>query len=247
MEIINRTPFQGIINIIRFNWHLYIVALLLICAAGLFPQYSWVQVAGCCIAGSTLLSLFASWYIYDHSELYNLQWLNDIITGEQLVNIHAGFDETSALLVRKYPTAGLQVFDFYNPVLHTEVSIERARKIYPPYPGTRKTGTDKIPLAAESIDTVFLLLAAHEIRDQQERITFFKELQRALKADGQVIVLEHLRDFPNGMVYTVGCLHFFSRKAWKQTFVKAQLTLKQEKKITPFLSVFILQKNGIAS
>lgn len=247
MERINRTPFQGIRNIVRFNWHFYVSALLLVGMAYLFRQHAWVQFIGWCIAGSTLLSLLVSWYIYDRSPLYTLQWLDEMHVGQQLVNIHAGFDETSALLVQKYPATGLQVFDFYDPEQHTEVSIERARKVYAAYPGTRMISTTAIPLAADSVDTVFLFLAAHEIRDYQERVTFFKELHRCLKADGQMVVLEHLRDVPNGMAYTIGCLHFFSRAVWLQTFVQAQMTLKQEKKVTPFLSAFILQKNGIAS
>lgn len=247
MERINRTSFQGIMNIVRFNWHFYVAALLLVGIAYLFRQYAWIQLIGWCIAGSTLLSLLASWYIYDRSTLYTLQWLDEMRVGQKLVNIHAGFDETSALLRQKYPDSGLQVFDFYNPAQHTEVSIERARKVYAAYPGTKKISTAAIPLTPDSVDTVFLFVAAHEIRDQQERITFFRELHRCLKTDGQLVVLEHLRDVPNGMVYTIGCLHFFSRAVWQQTFVQAQLILKQEKKITPFLSAFILQKNGIAS
>ncbi len=39
MEKINRTPFQGIANIIRFNWHLYVLFLLVLVVGLLFTQY----------------------------------------------------------------------------------------------------------------------------------------------------------------------------------------------------------------
>jgi len=249
MEKINRTPFQGIVNIIRFNWHLYVLFLLLLVAGLLFTQYPLTRLMLCGAAIATLSSLVVSWYIYDRSDLYTLRWLDDIKFRPhgRIVNIHAGFDETSQLLAHKYPGADLQVFDFYNPEMHTEVSIERARKRYAPYAGTKTISTAAVPLEAASVDVVFLLLAAHEIRDPGERIIFFKELYRCLAADGRIVVLEHLRDAPNFIAYTIGFLHFFSRAAWKRAFNNAGLIVVKEKKITPFLSAFILQKNGIAS
>ncbi len=98
----------------------------------------------------------------------------NIGTGKQLVNINAGFDETSLLLKEKYPDSDLIVFDFYDPVKHTEISIERARKAYPQFPGTTKISTNNIPLKDNSADYIFLLLAAHEIRNDEERIDVFQ-------------------------------------------------------------------------
>ncbi|SKD00608.1 Methyltransferase domain-containing protein [Chitinophaga ginsengisegetis] len=249
MEKINRTPFQGIVNIVRFNWHLYVLFLLLLVGGLLFTQYTLTRLMLCGAAIATLSSLVVSWYIYDGSDLYTLLWLDDMELRPygRIVNIHAGFDETSQLLANKYPEADLQVFDFYNPEMHTEVSIERARKRYAPYAGTKTVSTVAVPLEPASVDVVFLLLAAHEIRDPVERTIFFKELRRCLAADGRIVVLEHLRDTPNFIAYTIGFLHFFSGATWRRTFEGAQLTLEKEKKITPFLSAFILQKNGIAS
>lgn len=248
MEKINRTPFQGIGNIIRFNWHFYVLFLLLLVVGLLFTQYILTRWMLCGAAVATLLSLLISWYIYDRSGLYTLQWLDDLgLRPRHMVNIHAGFDETSQLLAYKYPEARLQVFDFYNPEMHTEVSIERARKRYAPYAGTKMISTAAVPLEPASVDVVFLLLAAHEIRDDEERATFFKELHRCLAANGKIVVLEHLRDVPNFIAYTIGFLHFFSRASWKKIFSSAQLQVENEKKITPFLSAYILQKNGTAS
>jgi hypothetical protein len=162
-----------------------------------------------------------------------------------LVNINAGFDETSILLSAKFPAAELTVFDFYDPAKHTEISIERARKAYGPYPGTMNISTDNIPLL--NADLICMMLAAHEIRNREERIQFFSLLKERLNDHGQMLVLEHLRDLPNFMAYNIGFFHFFSKKEWRRTFTGAGFTIYKEIKVTPFLSAFILQKNGITS
>ena len=216
---------------------------------GYFNEYPFFQMAFWLLAGSVLLSLTASWYIYDRSALYSLHWLDGLITsaGEQLMNVHAGFDETSHLLSQKYPGSKLTVFDFYDPVKHTEVSIERARKVYAAYPGTQTITTANIPVATATADMILVFMAAHEIRDEGERNIFFRELRRSLQDQGRIIVVEHLRDIRNFMVYNLGFLHFFSRSTWQRTFLAAGLDMVSETKITPFLSAFLLEKNGMAS
>ena len=60
------------------------------------------------------MSLLVSWYVYDLSNLYKLSWLFPNNDNIKIVNIHAGFDETSVLLSAKFPNAELIVFDFYD-------------------------------------------------------------------------------------------------------------------------------------
>ncbi|MES2649184.1 MAG: hypothetical protein V4717_20065 [Bacteroidota bacterium] len=52
-----------------------------------------------------------------------MNWLNGIVVkkGDTIINVHAGFDETSSLLAARYPAAFLKVFDFYDPLKHTEI------------------------------------------------------------------------------------------------------------------------------
>jgi SAM-dependent methyltransferase len=255
MDKLNRKPFQGVGNIIRFNWHFYAIALGSIAVVASVIPYLPDQLASVAIlcVGTTCvsisLSLAISYYIYDLSPLYALTWLDDLPVkpGQHLVTINAGFDETSALLLRRYPQARLQVFDFYDKNKHTEISIERARKAYPVYPGTQSIDTKEIPLEADAVDYIFLILAAHEIRDAAERIAFFSQLQTALRANGRLIVVEHLRDCYNGLVYNLGSFHFYSRATWQQTFRSAGFGAVSETKITPFISVFTLQKHGSTS
>ena len=124
---------------------------------------------------------------------------------------------------------------------HTEVSIRRARRAYPPFPGTRPVSTRApLPLPDHAIDLAVAFLAAHEIRDPAERAAFFREIRRVTRPTGRVVVVEHLRDPANFLAYTVGFLHFHSRRAWRATFRAAGLQVAQEIKITPFLTAFIL-------
>jgi hypothetical protein len=178
-----------------------------------------------------------------------LSWLNDleIEPKKGFINIHAGFDETSALLKHKFPEISLTVFDFYDPVKHTEVSVERARRAYPVYPGTKAISTTNVPLNENSVDYIFLIFSVHEIRNMKERISFLSQLKNSLREDGKIIVTEHLRDPLNFIAYNIGFLHFFSKNTWEYAFKKAELSLSKEFKITPFISVFVLEKHGTAS
>jgi hypothetical protein len=255
MEGTIRKPFQGITNIIRFNWHFYVLAaafISLVLQATLYvpePAVTLLSLSVLLIVLSIVLSLAVSFYVYDHSHLYTLDWLSSLSlpAGALLVNIHAGFDETSALLVYKYPAGHLQVLDFYDPVRHTEVSIKRARKAYPAYPGTKTITTSDSLLQKESVDCIFTILSAHEIRNREERVVFFKGLEKSLKEEGKIVVVEHLRDWPNFIAYNIGFLHFFSKKEWQYTFDAAGLNIVKEAGITPFISAFILQRNGTTS
>lgn len=248
METIRR-PFQGIRNIVRFNWHFYALSLGLAALLVALPAIQTViplvytALPALAIVLISLISLGVSFYIYDLSELYSLKWTDtiDLHHIESIVNVNAGFDETSTLLANKYPDAQLSVLDFYDPIKHTEVSIKRARKAYPPYPNTLAINTDKIPLKDDSAAVIFALLSAHEIRDQNERIKFFQELKRILKAQGKIVVTEHLRDVPNFLAYTVGFFHFHSKNTWQRTFENAGLEVSQEIKLTPFVTTFVLQ------
>ncbi len=250
-----RKPFQGIVNIIRFNWHLYAIAIVFSVAlfytgSRLIFNLKWTCFFfATAVLLSTLISLFVSYYVYDYSSLYSLNWLNNIIKNEplQIININAGFDETSELLQQKYLGVTLTVFDFYDPQKHTEISIKRARKAYSAFEGTVKISTSDVPLDDDTADCILLVFAAHEIRNDLERAAFFCKLSAALKPGGIIIVTEHLRDVVNFLAYNIGSFHFLSEKSWKQTFNAAGLHIKEQHRINPFVTNFTLTKNGIAT
>ena len=248
MEL-TRKSFQGVLNILRFNRHFYAVATAILLAVILFNKVFPNAIRNFLIAGALLVlfgmifSLFVSFYIYDVSDLYRLKWLEDSGQGK-ILNIHAGFDETSTIIRNKFPGANLIVCDFYDAAKHTELSIKRARNIYPPDPRVISVRTDRLPFPDNTFDKSLSILSAHEIRSDIERVQFFLELSRITKPSGQVFITEHLRDLNNFLAYTIGFFHFYSRKCWFRTFKRSNLTVKQEFKTTPFVTTFVLERNG---
>lgn len=248
-----RKSFQGIFNIVRFNWHFYVIALAVIVLAialqFILPSHFTMLfgLLGLALLVTISISLLVSYYVYDLSELYKLDWLKNIKPDDRLVNIHAGFDETSEIINSKFPENQLSVFDFYDPEKHTEVSIKRARCNHQLYPGTQSIKSTKIPHKDQSADKILLFLSAHEIRDPDERAMFFQELHRILALGGEVIVVEHLRDITNFLAYNIGFLHFHSESTWIKSFEAASLSIVHKQKITPFITLYKLKKNGITS
>ena len=250
MEL-KRKSFQGVLNILSFNRHFYVFGLgvlaLLIASNWFFnlqPLVFWLIIIA--FLYGLIMPLIVSAYVYDFSGYYKLDWLQKEIKDADKIklslNINAGFDETSFIIERIFPNTQLMVFDFYNAKQHTEPAIKRARKVSLVYPNTQQILANSIPLEDKTVDAIFLLSALHEIRTQDEKIQFLKECHRVCKQDGKVIMVEHLRDFPNFLAFTIGFTHFFSRSIWKKAFEGAGFTSFKETKFTPFMSIFNCSK-----
>jgi len=242
-----RRKFQGVLNILSFNRHFYVFGLgvlVVLFISRLFVNWPdtvfWLILAA--FLYGLIMPLIVSAYVYDFSGYYKLNWLKDLIredkSVEMIVNINAGFDETSFIIRKKFPQSDLKVFDFYNAKRHTEPAIKRARKVSLVYPNTQQMESNSIPLADKSVDIIFLLSAAHEIRSHQEKIQFLKECFRLCRPGGKIIMVEHLRDLPNFLAFTVGFTHFFSRAIWKNAFKQAGFSSFRETKFTAFMSIF---------
>ena len=242
-----RRKFQGVLNILSFNRHFYVfglLALVFLFASRLFIQWPnflfWLTVAA--FIYGLIMPLIVSAYVYDFSGYYNLHWLTKLVSNsgkiKLITNINAGFDETSFIIKDKFPESDLKVFDFYNAKRHTEPAIIRARKVSLVYPNTQSILSNLIPLDDNTVDIVFLLSAVHEIRSHDEKVQFLKECHRICKPHGKVIMVEHLRDLPNFVAFSVGFTHFFSRFVWKNAFQRAGFTSFRETKFTPFMSIF---------
>jgi ubiquinone/menaquinone biosynthesis C-methylase UbiE len=248
MESAMRTPYQGVMNVIRFNWHFYAIAVISVLLMLFVSAYAdnlafwFLLVLAFGTLASTCMSLLVSYYVYDRSNLYDFTWLSQFNKPETVVNVHAGFDETSWLLKKHFQSAKLEVFDFYDGSKHTEVSIERARKAYSSYEGTVRISTSKLPLPNKSVNFIFNIFALHEVRKRDERIIFLKEQIRALRDDGKVVIVEHVRDVPNFLAYNIGFFHFLSANEWRTNFQQAGLYADNKFKITPFITVFVLKK-----
>ncbi|WP_298339456.1 methyltransferase domain-containing protein [uncultured Algibacter sp.] len=244
MEL-KRKPFQGVLNILSFNRHFYVIGLSIIALLLLSKLlFDWNNILFWVIIISFLygliMPLIVSAYVYDFSGYYDFKWLehlNITNSNHHIVNINAGFDETSFILKSNFPNANLQVFDFYNSEKHTEAAIVRARKVSLVYPKTKQISTNTIPLENKSVDMVFLLSAAHEIRSFEEKVLFLKECKRICKPDAHVILVEHLRDIPNFLAFSIGFTHFFSKQTWINAFKSAGFKSFTETKFTHFMSI----------
>ncbi len=246
MEI-KRRKFQGVLNILSFNRHFYVfglIALALIIASHQIFDWPdllfWIIIAA--FLYGLIMPLIVSAYVYDYSSYYDFNWLKKykIVDSDTklILNINAGFDETSFIIKNIFPKSDLRVFDFYDAERHTEPAIIRARKVSLVYPDTQQIKSNSIPIENNSVDIIFLLSAAHEIRSEKEKVQFLKECHRVCKQNGRVIMVEHLRDFPNFLAFSIGFTHFFSRKVWKKAFEKAGFSSIAEMKFTSFMSIF---------
>jgi ubiquinone/menaquinone biosynthesis C-methylase UbiE len=242
-----RRKFQGVLNILSFNRHYYVFGLgaLLILFASRYLLKCPDLFFGIIVAGflyGLIMPLLVSAYVYDFSGYYNLHWMKELIRDQEkvkmIVNINAGFDETSFIIKSKFPQSDLKAFDFYNAKQHTEPAIKRARKVSFGYPNTQQVASNSIPVKDRTVDIVFLLSAVHEIRSHEEKVLFLKECHRLCKSGGKVVMVEHLRDIPNFLAFSVGFTHFFSRSVWKNAFERAGFSSFRETKFTPFMSIF---------
>lgn len=250
MEI-RRRKYQGVLNILSFNRHFYVFGVIVLGLIMLFQYaFNWefelVLLIIVVFLYGLLAPLFVSAYVYDFSKYYEFNWLNDLELNKNnslnIVNINAGFDETSFILKNKFQQSNLKVFDFYDDSKHTEKAIKRARKVSLVYPNTERINTDSIPMKENTVDILFLFSSVHEIRKHKEKIDFFNECRRVLKLNGKIVIVEHLRDLPNFLAFSIGFTHFFSKQTWEKVFKKTNLKLKEEIKFTPLMSVFVLNK-----
>jgi SAM-dependent methyltransferase len=243
-----RGRYEGAWNVVRFNWPKYAGGLIIVLLLGILAAKVNGEWRTCLLAlfalGSValLLPLLTSHLIYDRSALYRMPWLDRLPQQHPAVvlNLNAGLDEISPALQQRFGGSTLHVFDFYDPELHTEASIERARKAHAPYPGTRRVRTNALPTSTGPIDLVVAFLAIHEVRDANERLRFLTEIHRTLRPDGRLVVTEHLRDPANFLGFNVGFLHFHSKATWLEAFAASGFRVERVVRTTPFIHTFIL-------
>lgn len=245
-----RGRFDGVLNIVRFNWPMFavtIVAVLALVIGAALTAGWWRAVlafAAAGLAAGTFVSLAVSHVVYDRSDLYRFAWLTRVFgdrTPSAAVFCQTGFDESSALLRAHTPDTTWMLLDHYDPARMTEPSIQRARRHCPPARGTVAAPHHAWPTTAQQADLVIGMLAVHELRHCDERTAWFREAARTLRPGGRVVVVEHLRDMANLLAFGPGALHFHSAATWRRSWVRAQLRLRSEFRITPWVAVFVLE------
>lgn len=247
-----RSRYQGVVNVLQFNWPWYAAALLgsLLTIANLWwvALPSPLAVALLALAGCSTFwaigSLLASHWVYDRSPLCRWDWVRGQIGSApaMAVTIHAGFDEASEHLQRLFGDAIWTTWDIFDPSSMTESSITRARKADRQTSPSVAVNASRLPTPENAFDAAFLIFAAHELRSAAAREQLFKELFRVLKPGGVLLLVEHLRDWKNFVAYGPGFLHFLPRSEWLRLKEEAGFCISDEFSITPFVRVFRLSK-----
>ena len=237
-------------TIVEFNWPFYAAVLVTLIAAlwGVFRLESSVMRLLCELASAGALyflvvSLAVSHQVYDRSDLYRWEWLKRALHGanrNRMIFCHSGFDETSQELRTKLSDAEWVVLDHYDQGLMTEASIRRARNKFPPTASTIACSFDRWPVATDSIDVVFGLLAIHELRSETERSAWFAEAKRCLKSGGRVVLAEHTRDLANFLAFGPGFLHFHSCDSWRRCCEQVGFHFTDEFRVTPWIRIFVI-------
>jgi SAM-dependent methyltransferase len=245
-----RGRFHGVRQIIYFNWPRYVAAAAMLAGAYLAFWFislpGWIKVGLICggllVVWWTIASLVASYWIYDVSGLMSWKWLKQEFPEppRHWLNIHAGLDESTPELRRLWPDADGDTVDIFSSVDMTEGSIYRARG--GSNEAVRHVNFRTLPFEANEFDTVFLLFAAHELRQPNARRALLAEVRRVVSAEGRMVLVEHLRNAPNFVAYGPGFLHFHSRRTWDGDLAAVGLSIKREFCQTGFVRVFIVQK-----
>jgi SAM-dependent methyltransferase len=244
-----RRRFEGVANVVRFNWPYYVIALVVIFAGLTFLEPSranvWLHSLILATVGLSgyfsIASLIASHWVYDLSDLYRLNWLSKIVKKDpkRVIQINAGFDETSRRVRSAFPEADLIVLDIFDPNVTTEASISRAHQ-FKPTENAIRVKPEKLTVETVSADLVLTMLSVHEVQDSRILDRFFRELHRILKEDGMIVLVEHFQDLANFLAFGVGFLHFKSDREWRRAISQADLRITQELKITPFVRAFVI-------
>jgi len=156
--------------------------------------------------------------------------------------VSTGLDELSLTLRRLFPHASAVLLDLYDPRLTRAGSIRRARALVPPPPEVRPARPDALPVPAATLDVVFVVFAAHELRAADQRRALFAEIARTLRTGGRLLLVEHCRDAANVAAYGPGAWHFYPRREWLRLGRGAGLVPAGEKTMTPLVHALAFQK-----
>jgi hypothetical protein len=226
----------GTIKVVRFNWPKYLGALAVLAAAlaaGVADVPPLTSTSLWAVGTLGLLwsvtSLAATWWVYDHRRVYGYltSGLGDV---GRWATVHAGFDDATAPLqaqVGRPPAAVVELAPPSGP------SLRRARRSNKHR--SARSSCDTRTLANETLDTIFVTFAAHEVRALGPQRSMFVELHQALRPGGRLVITEHLRDLSNFAVFGPGSFHFQPAATWYRRSAEVGLHLESDLAITPWV------------
>lgn len=245
---------RGLRQVISYHWPYYVVASLGCASAAAalssLDMPSWlafVVTAGlvACVYW-LIVGTVAVWYIFDYSPLTRWQWIPGVLqeVPRRWGNLHVGGDEATPTLRRLYPHATGVEIDFFDPALVTEPGLLRLR-------GAR-TADGRRPMLhidgwspeEAQWDVAFLIFAAHEMRTRETRTALLARVRSGLRPGGRILLVEHLRDPANFLVFGPAFTHFFSNEEWLLAAKAAGFSVIRRKRVTPFVHAIVLEADS---
>ena len=245
-----RTTYQGVRQIFNYNRPFYVrtlagvIAIVILSAWLPLALRTLLRIATGIALFWTCASLAVSHYVDDRSAFYTLGWLPACLLRPpaRWINIHSGIDECSPGIASIFPGSEGQIVDIYDPQEMTEPSIEYARRLTV---GSSPTADWRaLPAPDKRFDAAFLIFAAHELRHHAARVQLFREVARVLRAGGELILVEHSRDWANFLAFGPGFLHFFPERTWRKAANAAGLPLRLHRTLTPFVHVYVFGRQS---
>ena len=138
--------------------------------------------------------------------------------------------------------AAFDVVDIFDARVMTEASIGQARRMERGAIVATPAPFDDLPFNSGTFDATFCIFAAHELRRDWQRATLFLEIARVLIPGGELVLMEHSRDWWNLLAFGPGFFHFFSQSAWRRSAAKAGFGVQTELSMTPFVHVYVLRR-----
>ena len=245
-----RTTYQGLRQIFNFNRPFYVRTLSGVIAIVILSAWLPLALRSLLLAGAgaavfwSCSSLAVSHYVYDRSAFYTFGWLPACLSQPpaRWINIHSGIDECSPGIASIFPGSEGQIVDIYDPQEMTEPSIEYARRLTSASSATADWRA--LPAPDREFDAAFLIFAAHELRQHAARVQLFREVARVLRAGGELVLVEHSRDWANFLAFGPGFLHFFSERTWRNAGNAAGLPLGLHRTLTPFVHLYVFGRQS---
>ncbi|HYE04994.1 MAG TPA: class I SAM-dependent methyltransferase [Planctomycetota bacterium] len=238
-------------RVAAYNWPLYAVAMAVaIAAVAIQVRFAGVGYGPARVAVATAVgvgmwfigaSLIATWWAYDGSAMFRWAWLRPLLTPpRRWLTLHAGVDESTPGLRELYP-GDSRAIDVFVARTMPEASLRRARARFTPEVAAEGWDGRRLPADDASVDAVFAFFALHELRSDAARTAIIAEIRRVLTSDGSAVVVEHLRDVANAIVYGPGAWHFHARRTWLRAFSAGGLEVVREVRINVFVRAFVLR------
>lgn len=241
-----KISFTRALRVAGYNWPLYaaaatgmVLGLILVFLPNLPPLVRWLAGIEAAVALWYSVASFGAFHLmFDRSDLLTGRWLPTEIHSapRRWVQINVGLEETSLPLAQVFPGSEGKSLDLFSPAIMTEPAVTRARQQFTN--PSEQIQLEALPVMSGWADMVVVTLAAHEIRDEQQRQLFFQELRRIVSRNGTVVVVEHLRNLAATLAFGPGLLHFYPRSEWLRLGKHASLVVERERSITPFIRVF---------